>query len=188
MTFLDRWLPFKFTRRSAEEKKADAKPDRPSEGSLAPSDTSRPMPSVQQWMRDFFQHPFDEGRWPFENVEQWFGDFAPTRFSPHIDVSDEDGALKVTVELPGMSADDVELSIENGIMTIRGEKRHEDQTTEKGVYRTERYYGYVQRSLPLPENIDEAQAEASLEQGVLTVRFPRRELKESQRTNIPITA
>ena len=111
---------------------------------------------------------------PFgEHGGTWFGDFAPAPVLPAIDVSDEDEALKVTAELPGMSKDDIEVTVADGCLTLRGEKRHDDEQREKGVYRTERFYGYVHRALPLPDDVDGDAAEASFENGVLTVRLPK---------------
>ncbi len=188
MNILERWLPFKFRRRSAEDKKSEAKPARSADQSLSLREDRGPLMPMQHWMRDFFEHPFGQAhRWLAGEGEPWFGDFSPTRFWPHLDVSDEDGALKVAIELPGMSKDDVELSVENGMLTIRGEKRHEDQTTERGVYRTERYYGYVHRSLPLPEDVDQEHAEATFEKGVLTVRFPKLDQKQRDTRRIAIS-
>ena len=187
MNVLQRWLPFRFRRKSHNDKQAEVVPAEPS--TSAPRRRESPWPamspplSMDQWMRDFFEHPFggDPG-----NIERWFGDFTPARFSPRLDVSEEEGALKVSVELPGMSKDDVELTVENGTLTIHGEKRHEEESDEEGVYRTERYYGYVHRSLPLPEDVDQENVEAQLDKGVLTVRLPKLARKEESSTRISI--
>ena len=131
---------------------------------------------MQQLMRGFFDDPFF--REPFGRLGQmdrWFGDFSPSRFSPSVEVSDEGKALKVTAELPGMEKDDVKLQLEGNMLVISGEKKSESENKDEGVFRTERYYGYFQRAVPLPEDVDREKAEADFKKGVLTIRFPKLE-------------
>jgi len=90
-----------------------------------------------------------------------------------VDVVDEEDALCVTAELPGMEKDDVQLQIESDALLIRGEKKHGEEKQEKGVYRSERYYGYFQRVIPLPADVDQEAVEATFEKGVLRVRLPK---------------
>jgi len=187
MSMLERWLPFKFRRKNAEEKKAEGRSTGLQTRTTGRPESQWPMLPGGPWMRDVFEDPFflePFGR--FGEVDRWFGDFAPSRFAPRVDVTDEDRCLKVTAELPGMSKDDLELTVDNGVLTIRGEKRHEEQSTERGVYRTERYYGYLDRSLPLPEDVDQENAEAEFDKGVLTVRFPKISAKEPRGTRVAI--
>ena len=121
-------------------------------------------------------------------MDRWFGDFSPSRFSPSVEVSDEGKALKVTAELPGMEKDDVKLQLEGNMLVISGEKKSESENKDEGVFRTERYYGYFQRAVPLPEDVDREKAEADFKKGVLTIVLPKTaETIESRRT-IPINA
>ena len=103
-----------------------------------------------------------------------------------MDVVDEEGALCVTAELPGMDQENIQLSVDNDVLTIRGEKRNEDESKEKGVFRTERYYGYFQRAVPLPSDVDVEKAEAKFKKGVLTVRLPKRAGATESARQIPI--
>lgn len=177
---LSNWNPFKFARKKSEEKKAQIQ-KQAAGASSAPSAIT-PFDAMQQMMQQFFREPLS---WPTlfgtslpEN--RWFGDFSPSVFQPNVDVVDEGKALRITAELPGMSDKDVELSIDAGALTIKGEKRTDASSEESGCYRTERAYGYFQRVVPLPSNASLDGVEANFDKGVLTVRIPK--TKESAPT------
>jgi HSP20 family protein len=95
--------------------------------------------------------------------------FAPT------DVSEDASALQVSMELPGVQPDDVRLSLENNILTIRGEKRQELDENNERVHRFERVYGVFERTFALPNTVDPDKIEARFENGVLLVRIPKAE-------------
>jgi len=187
---LERWLPFKFRRKSKEEKQAEGvRSERESSrhGGLVPyASWGAPHP-LAQWMAGVFDEPFF--REPFSRVgdlDRWFGDFSPGHFQPTIDVVDEADAICVTAELPGLERDDIELQIEGGFLVIRGEKRHREERNEKGVYRSERYYGYFHRAVPLPSDLDESKVEAKFARGVLTVHMPKLPHAEGETKRIPV--
>jgi HSP20 family protein len=95
--------------------------------------------------------------------------FAPT------DVSEDSGALQISMELPGVQPDDVRLSLENNILTIRGEKRQQVDENNERVHRFERVYGVFERTFALPNTVDPDKIEARFENGVLLVRIPKAE-------------
>ncbi|MGZ5710421.1 MAG: Hsp20/alpha crystallin family protein [Burkholderiales bacterium] len=105
--------------------------------------------------------------------DRWFGDFSPSIFEPRIDVIDDDDALRVSAELPGMERQDLEILVENKTLLLSGEKKLESKSNEKGCYRTERAFGRFQRAIPLPDGIDLEHAEATFDKGVLTIRIPK---------------
>lgn len=94
-------------------------------------------------------------------------------FGPSTDVSESDESIEVTIELPGMSEDDIDISLSGGAMTIRGEKKVEHEEKRKGVYMSERSYGAFYRTIPLPPGVDTDTAEARFKRGVLTVTLPK---------------
>ena len=95
------------------------------------------------------------------------------RFSwPHVELSETEKALKVTAELPGMEANDVQVELANGALVIRGEKKVESEGD--GKLFSERYYGSFERQIPL-DGVQEDKAEASFKNGVLTVTLPKSE-------------
>jgi HSP20 family protein len=182
MSKLERWLPFRFNRKKEQEQNQASQSHN---STLAPMAGAWPSPLgpfhsplfstpmnqlVQSLFNDpFFRDPFGQ----FDKLDRWFGDFSPKRYSPSVEVVDDGKAIKVTVELPGMSKDDVTLQLEDNVLTISGEKKHEQEAKDDGVFRTERYYGYFHRTIPLPEEIDRDAVDADFKKGVLTVRLPK---------------
>jgi HSP20 family protein len=111
------------------------------------------------------------------------GGFALT---PHMDVKETDKEIVVEAELPGIDEKDVSLSLQDGVLTIRGEKKHE-RDEEKENYRiTERRYGSFQRSVQLPDTVDEDKVEATFNNGVLKVSLPKRPEAIGKQRAIPI--
>ncbi|MCZ2111971.1 MAG: Hsp20/alpha crystallin family protein [Dehalococcoidia bacterium] len=96
-----------------------------------------------------------------------------TEWSPRCDVTEKDGEILVHAELPGVEAKDMEVKVQNRVLTIRGEKRVERTEDEKERHYSERFFGSFERSLTIPENVDEERIEASLKDGVLEVHLPK---------------
>ena len=104
---------------------------------------------------------------------------------PNVEVVEaEGGALRVSAELPGLDEKDVELLIEDGVLTLKGEKRAETTDKERGY--SERSYGRFERSIPLPFAVQEDKAEATFRNGVLTVTLPRSAEAPERRRRIAI--
>ncbi|MDQ6988172.1 MAG: Hsp20/alpha crystallin family protein [Mariprofundaceae bacterium] len=97
------------------------------------------------------------------------------RWAPTVDIRETDDALLVQAELPGIEKKDVHLEVKNGVLTLSGERRYEKDVKEENVHRVERTYGRFSRSFSLPSNIDTDKVKASMENGVLEVRLPKRE-------------
>ena len=95
---------------------------------------------------------------------------------PPCDVVEDGDGVRIMMELPGVEPDDVRLSLENNILTIRGEKRQQQESTEGGrVHRYERSYGTFERSFSLPNTVDADKVTADYDNGVLTVRLQKAE-------------
>src|SRR4051794_2775095 len=95
--------------------------------------------------------------------------FAPT------DVSEDENSLRITMELPGVDSEDVRLSLENNILTIRGEKKQQIDDNNERVHRFERTYGMFERTFVLPNTVDTDRVDARYENGVLHVSIPKAE-------------
>ncbi len=130
----------------------------------------------------FDDHPIVRMQREMDNLfNQWLGTspdhvgaaHTSARFTPSVDIADDGDALVVHAELPGMSADDVELILEDNMLTLRGEKRSEAVTEDDGVRHTERTFGSFTRSFSLPQGIDEDAVEAHFDRGVLNIRIPK---------------
>jgi HSP20 family protein len=99
---------------------------------------------------------------------------------------DEGKVLRVTAELPGMERDDVDVSVEDGAIVLRGEKKQDVRSAEDGCYRLERAYGCFMRTIPMPENADPDHALAKFDNGVLTLTVPKTEPARSASRTIDI--
>lgn len=108
-------------------------------------------------------------------------------FTPSINVTENDSAIEVTAELPGMEEDDIDLTLARQGLTIRGEKREEQEEEGKNYYTRERSYGYFRRSIPVPmDAIDQDNVEATFDKGILTVTLPKREEARSVTKRIEV--
>src|SRR5258705_1738750 len=141
---LDKWNPFRFLRKSPEEKGAGAKLNAaPAASQQAPApltsdaaasawpasfDAARwPLPDPLHLLTDLIRDPFG-GMGPLGN---WFGDFSPSRFQPRLDVVDHGDALRIVAELPGLSPEDVELEVVEDMLVLTCGKRIESNSDEK---------------------------------------------------------
>jgi HSP20 family protein len=95
---------------------------------------------------------------------------APSQWAPALDVLQEDGDIVVRAELPGVKQDDVDITYQNGVLTISGVRKAEHEKEGSGYYVRERRYGSFRRSMSLPEGTDESAITARFQDGVLEVR------------------
>jgi HSP20 family protein len=134
----------------------------------------------------------DEINRMFDDMWRGFGTPTATRASstgvfstmPAIGVAETDKSVDVTIELPGLSEKDVELTLENDVLTVRGEKRDEKNDQKAGY--TERWYGAFERSVALPPGLLADKADAKFKDGVLTVSVPRTEQLQAKAKKIAI--
>jgi HSP20 family protein len=110
--------------------------------------------------------------WPFGSGAS--SAWTPIR-RPATDIYENESGVQIQVELPGLTSEDVQLTLENGTLTIRGEKKSAASEADGGVHRVERSYGVFERSFALPDTVDSEKVTAALEHGVLTVTLPRSE-------------
>ena len=113
---------------------------------------------------------FDQAWHGFPLTSTW----SHGRFRPSADMSETDREVRLSIELPGMERDDVEILVAEDILTIKGEKRSEKQKEGRGYALTERSYGAFERNFHLPTEVDPGGARAAFESGVLTVTLPKK--------------
>lgn len=125
---------------------------------------------------DLFRHGFNR------MLDQTFNDFfagrpsedATTRgWLPPVDIRETDEALSLFVELPGLKSEDVEITLENSVLTLRGERKFEKDVKAENYHRIERSYGAFSRSFTLPRNVQSDQVKASFADGVLHIDLPK---------------
>ena len=93
--------------------------------------------------------------------------------APRMDISEDDQAFKVTAEMPGARPEDVEVTVDEDVLTIRAERTQERETNRRNYHLVERSVGVFQRSLRLPAPVDPGKVQASFDNGVLTVTIPK---------------
>lgn len=118
-------------------------------------------------------------------VRPLHGDNLPAPSQIKVDVKETEGGYTVQAEVPGVPKEDIHVSVEGNVVSLRAEVRQLDQKTEgEKVLRSERYYGSVARSFQLPADIDAAQAKARYDNGVLTLTLPKKLNNAAQRLSI----
>ena len=106
-------------------------------------------------------------------------------WSPAVDIRENDSDIRVELELPGIKPEDVEITAENGVLTVRGEKKTERKEGEENRYHVvERSYGSFLRTFQLPQGIDEDQINAEFDHGILSIRIPKAALPQPKRIQI----
>jgi HSP20 family protein len=127
------------------------------------------------------------GLYPFRWHLGPFGRIAAEEpWVPDIDVFEKDGTVIVRADLPGMKREDIDVSVERGMLVIRGSRREESEVKEKDYYRSERVTGEFYRSVAFPEGADPSKIEATYRDGVLEVKLPRPAATKPTATKIDI--
>lgn len=121
-------------------------------------------------------------------IDRLFDDtFARDGFNwtPAVDIKENDSEIRLDLELPGLKPEDVDLTAENGVLTVRGEKKSEKKEGEENRYHVvERTYGSFLRTFQLPQGIDENQIKAEFENGILAIHIPKTALPQPKRIQI----
>lgn len=118
----------------------------------------------------------------------WGRETAGLPMRPRMDVFRDGGAIKVTMELPGIDPEkDVDISVQDDILVVKGEKTREYEVDEQDRYLFERTYGAFERRIPLPDGADTDHIEASYDKGVLTITVPMPVTEEASVKKIPVT-
>lgn len=96
-------------------------------------------------------------------------------FSPALDVIERENEFEVSVDLPGVAQDQIDVTVTNNVLTIKGTKKHDAEAKESKVYRKESWEGAFQRTLSLPRGVDTGKIDATMRDGVLLVTLPKLE-------------
>ena len=131
----------------------------------------RELDEVQNRLSTFFGGFPEFGRFPkrlFGN-----GDVALPDWSPLVDISEDDKEYLVKADLPEMKKEDVKVTVENGVLSISGERKSEKEEKRKKFHRIERSYGTFLRTFTLPDNADSTKIAAEFKEGVLMVHLPK---------------
>ena len=138
------------------------------------------VPNRSNLFDDFFKE-FAPGFF----IKPLHGDPMPSAAQIKIDVRESDSAYTVLAELPGVPKEDIQVSIDGSVVTLRAEVKQQDsEASGDKTLRTERYYGAVSRSFQLPQDIDQAAAKAKYEHGVLALTLPKKQASGAQKLTI----
>src|SRR5256714_2692146 len=138
----------------------------------------RELSSIQNEMNRLFNTFFDEpsaGENSGTSLRRWI---------PAMDLVETDDDFVLRADLPGLTEDDVNIELEDNVLTLSGERKSEREEKNEGYYRVERASGSFQRSLTLPEGVDPEGIRASFENGVLEVRVPKPEQRKPRKVTI----
>jgi len=103
---------------------------------------------------------------------------------PQVDVLDSENEIKISADLPGMNKDDIDVTVEDNVLTINGERKQEEETEEGRYYRSECCYGTFQRTFTLPNNVDTENVKAAFQNGVLELTLPKLEPEKGKKIEI----
>ena len=139
---------------------------------------------VNRLFDDFFNNGFEEHSLL---PSAWSGDKLVT---PAVDIVENDKNFKVEAELPGMDQDDVEVTINDSYLTVKGEKKESKEDKTDNYVCRERYYGSYQRTIALPDSANADKAKATFNKGVLQIEIPKKEeaIKPSKKLEIETAA
>lgn len=107
-------------------------------------------------------------------------------WQPLVDIFENDEAVVIRAELPGVEQEAIEVKIEGTTLTIRGERKQDAEVRKENYHRIERYYGTFQRSFLLPQTIDQEKVKAACDKGVLTITLPKRELIKPKQITVEV--
>jgi HSP20 family protein len=108
-------------------------------------------------------------------------------WSPAVDIYDKGNEVVIHAELPGIRKDDIDIRVENNVLTIRGKKERKEEVKEEGYFRTERAYGTFSRSFSLPTTVDVAKITAEYKDGVLTLTLPKAEEAKPRQIDVKVS-
>ena len=150
--------------------------------SLWDKDSYEPFHSLQREIDRVFNDFSRGGHHPLTSRD---GNGA-MRLMPSVDIVETDGTLEVTAELPGVDEADIEVTLSDNVLTIKGEKKAESEKEDKNYHVVERSYGSFQRSLKVPFDASADEISAKFEKGVLKVTLPKPPEVEAKTRKIPV--
>jgi HSP20 family protein len=163
-----------------EEKKVPAKQEN---GRMQRKDPWHRLEEMREEMARLWEEP-----WPFRLLPIKRPAIQATTWTPHTDVYEKNGNIVVQAELPGLTKDDVEITLDDGDIVIQGERKATEEVKEQDYYRMERRSGSFYRRLTLPFEVTPDKISATVKDGVLEVKIPRPAEKKPEAKKIEVKA
>jgi len=175
-----------------ESAKVPVKAEQKSEGKGAPQ-VWRPFETLRREVdrlfddfgSEFWRAPFRRSLFEMEPVFRRTLEGGP---APAVDIVEKDNAYEVTADLPGFDEKNIAVTLQNGSLSIKGERKSEKEEKKKDYHLTEREFGSFERRFTLPEGVDSDKIEASLKKGVLTVTLPKKPEAQKPAKKIDVKA
>ncbi len=142
--------------------------------------------------RDDFFRPFRDLQREIDRIfDEFFRGGVPSKregfaFVPAVDIYETPDSLVIEVEAPGMSKDEIKITVEDGVLRISGEKKMEREEKDKNYYLVERGFGKFERAFRLPDYVEAENIKAKYENGVLVITVPKKEEKKSKVIDVEI--
>jgi HSP20 family protein len=108
-------------------------------------------------------------------------------WAPRVDIAETENAFEIKAEIPEVNKEDVKVTVYNGILTIRGERKQEKEEHGKKFHRIERKYGSFTRNFTLPDNVDETDIQAAFKDGILNLQIPKTEAAKPKAIEVKLT-
>ncbi|MFO7888819.1 MAG: Hsp20/alpha crystallin family protein [bacterium] len=124
---------------------------------------------------------FDDEMRRFLNLGDYESD---TVWRPNVDIIDNEDSYELKAELPGLKKKDIDISVEDGILKLKGEKKTEDEKKEKNYHLRESYYGKFERSFRLPRDVEHDKIKAEFNDGVLDIQIPKSEKAKPKQISV----
>ena len=122
-----------------------------------------------------------------DTVNRMFSDQTTTRpWAPSVDIFETDNELVLKADIPGVDQKDIDIQLENGTLSRKGERKFEREEKNKGFHRQERSYGSFVRYVTVPETVDSENVKADFEAGVLTVTLPKKEIAKPKAIKVQV--
>jgi len=131
-------------------------------------------------LQDRMNRLFDDAGRPWRTDEP----AATTSWSPSVDIFETEGEIVVKAELPGMDRKDIQLNLENNVLSLRGERKFQKETKDDNYHRIERSYGVFSRSFSIPATVDEERIRADYKDGVLKIVLPKKDQAKPKQIKI----
>lgn len=139
----------------------------------------RELRSMQDQMDRLLNLAWGTGDFPGEDIKEGM-------WQPAVDIYETPEAVVIKAELPDVEQKDIDVRIDDGTLTIKGERKHEDEVKKENYHRIERYFGSFQRSFKLPGSVAQEQVSAVCEKGVLTVTLPKKEETKPKQISVEV--
>lgn len=181
-----------------KKKKASKRKSKARKSLARAAETVTPLASLREEIDNLFERfsedwpslprLFGKGwTYPFADLERRVS-FPRLELTPRVDVSESDQAYDIAMELPGMTDKDIELTLSDDSLTVKGEKKEEREEKKKNYHLTERSYGSFQRTFRVPSGVDHNKVAASCTKGVLNISLPKTEDAKKKKRSITVKA